>query len=71
MNRNTYFSYRRSVRDNGLNYTLEHAPKLDGYKLVKLDLIAHSVDLLAWRVQWINNPDTTRAKIIKLTSPIL
>jgi hypothetical protein len=71
MDRQTYQTYRRSIRDNGLSYTLRHAPKLDGYTLAKLDILAHMQDMLAWRVRWLAQPDTSRANIIKLTSPIL
>lgn len=71
MTRTQYRIYRRSIRDNGLSYTLRHAPKLDGYTLAKLDILSNQVDLLAWRVEWIAKPDSTRANIIRLTSPIL
>ena len=70
MTRSQYQAYRRSIRDNGLAYTLRHAPKLDGYTLARLDLIANMQDMLDWRVRWINRPDTTRANIIRLTSPL-
>lgn len=70
MNKRQYLSYRRSIRDNGLRYTLSHAPKLDGYTLAKLDLIANMQDMLAWRVRWLAQPDTSRLNIIKLTSPL-
>ena len=71
MTRTQYIQHRRNIRDNGLNYVLSRVNKLDSYTLAKLDIHANMIDLLAWRVRWINNPDTTRAKIIKLTSPIL
>lgn len=68
MNRQTYQTYQRSIRDNGLRHTIAHAPILDGYKLAKLDILANMVDLLEWRVKWLNQPDTSRKNIIKLTS---
>jgi hypothetical protein len=71
MDRKTYQAYRRSIRDNGLRYTLAHAPKLDGWTLAKLDILANMQDMLAWRVRWIAQPDTSRANIIKLTSPLI
>jgi hypothetical protein len=71
MDRKTYLAYRRSIRDNGLRYTLAHAPKLDTYTLAKLDILANMQDMLAWRVRWLAQPDTSRANVIKLTSPIL
>jgi hypothetical protein len=70
MTRTQYRAYRRSIRDNGLAYTLRHAPKPDGYMLAKLDIIASMQDMLAWRVRWINQPDTTRGNVIRLTSTI-
>jgi hypothetical protein len=70
MTRTQYRAYRRSIRDNGLAYTLRHAPKPDGYTLARLDIIAGMQDMLAWRVRWINQPDTTRGNIIRLTSTI-
>jgi hypothetical protein len=71
MKKQAYMSYRRSIRDNGLRYTIAHAPLLDGYKLAKLDILANMVDLLEWRVRWLLQPDSTPKQIIKLTSPIL
>lgn len=71
MDRKTYQAYRRSIRDNGLRYTLAHAPKLDGWVLAKLDILANMQDMLAWRVRWLAQTDTSRANIIKLTSPLI
>jgi hypothetical protein len=68
MDKQTYQTYQRSIRDNGLRHTIAHAPILDGYKLAKLDILANMVDLLEWRVKWLNQPDTSRKNIIKLTS---
>jgi hypothetical protein len=69
MNKATYQAYQRSIKDNGLRYTLEHCPKLDSYMLAKLDIIRNMQDMLEWRVRWLNQPDTSRLNILKLTSP--
>ena len=66
-----YVQHRRNIKDNGLNYVLSHCSKADSYTLVKLDILANMVDLLAWRVQWLSYPDTSKKNIIKLTSFIL
>ena len=71
MTKQEYKTYRRSMRDNGVNYTITHASKFVGWTLAKLDVLANMVDLLAWRAWWINQPDTSRKNIIKLTSFIL
>lgn len=71
MNRTEYRAHLRSIKDNGLQHTIDHADKITGYTLAKLDILAHQVDLLDWRVQWLDQPDTSRKNIIKLTSPIL
>lgn len=71
MNKATYRAHRRSIRENGLQYTINHSNKLVGYQLAKLDLLANMQDMLAWRVRWLDQPDTSRKNIIKLTSPIL
>lgn len=70
MNRTEYRAHLRSIKDNGLQYTINHTDKLTGYQLAKLDILANMPDLLAWRVRWLNQPDTTRKNIIKLTSPL-
>lgn len=71
MTRTEYRAHMRSIKDNGLQYTIDHADKVTGYTLAKLDILANLEDLLAWRVRWIAQPDTTRKNIIKLTSPLL
>jgi hypothetical protein len=71
MTRTQYKLHQRCIRDNGLRYTLANVSVGDSYTLAKLDLLANMQDMLEWRVRWINNPDTTRANIIKLTSPLL
>ena len=71
MTRTQYKLHQRCIRDNGLRYTLANVSVGDSLTLAKLDLLANMQDMLEWRVRWINNPDTTRANIIKLTSPLL
>ena len=71
MTKTQYRMHLRSIRDNGLQYTIDHVDKMTGYKLAKLDILANQPDLLAWRVQWLASPDTSPKNIIKLTSPIL
>jgi hypothetical protein len=70
MTKTEYRTHLRSIRDNGLQYTIDHTDKLTGYQLAKLDIIAKRLDLLAMRVRWIAQPDTSRKNIIKLTSPL-
>jgi len=70
MNKATYRAHRRSIRDNGLQYTINHADKLTGYQLAKLDILANRPDLLEWRVRWLAQPDTSRLNILKLTSTL-
>jgi hypothetical protein len=71
MTRTQYKLHQRCIRDNGLRYTLEHVSVGDSYTLAKLHLLANMDDMLAWRVRWINQSDTTRANVIRLTSPLL
>jgi hypothetical protein len=71
MTKQEYKTYRRSMRDNGANYTISHAPKFDSWTLAKLDILANMQDLLELRVRWLANPDTNPKNIIKLTSFIL
>jgi len=71
MTRTQYKLHQRCIRDNGLRYTLANVSIGDSLTLAKLDLLANMEDMLDWRQRWINNPDTTRANIIKLTSPLL
>ena len=71
MTKHEYKTYRRSIRDNGVSYTISHAPTVDGWALAKLDILANLQDLLELRVRWLANPDTNAKNIIKLTSFIL
>lgn len=71
MTRTQYTQHQRNIRDNGLRYVLAHVNVPDSYILAKLDILAHQEDLLAWRARWITQSDTTRANVIRLTSPLL
>jgi hypothetical protein len=71
MTRTQYKLHQRCIRDNGLRYTLANVSVGDSYTLAKLHLLANMDDMLAWRVRWINQSDTTRANVIRLTSPLL
>lgn len=69
-----YKSYLRSFKDNGVAHTIKHAHPAHKMQLVFIDMDRTDYeydDLLAWRVRWLANPDTTAANIIKLTSPVL
>lgn len=71
MTRTQYKRHRRDIRDNGIRYVLAHVNARDSHTLAKLDILANMEDMLAWRVRWINQSDTTRANVIRLTSPLL
>ena len=71
MNRTQYTQHQRNIRDNGIRYVLAHVSLHESYILAKLDILAHQDDLLAWRARWITQSDTTRANVIRLTSPLL
>ena len=72
MTRTQYKLHQRCIRDNGLRYTLEHVSARDRRTLASLELLASREDMLALRQHWIKKNDgTTRANIIKLTSPLL
>lgn len=71
MNRTQYKLHQRCIRDNGLRYTLAHVSVGDSLTLAKLHLLANMEDMLEWRVRWINQRETTRANVIRLTSPLL
>jgi hypothetical protein len=71
MNKTQYRTHLRSVKDNGLRYTLDHIPIADQEILRKIYIIQKTVDFLNWRKKWLANPlDTSKANIIKLTSKI-
>ena len=71
MTKTQYRMHLRSIKDNGLQYTIDHVDTMTGYKLAKLDILANQPDLLDWRVKWLASPDTSPKNIIKLTSTIL
>ena len=71
MTRTQYKLHQRCIRDNGLRYTLAHVSVGDSLTLAKLHLLANMEDMLEWRVRWINQRETTRANVIRLTSPLL
>ena len=71
MTRTQYKLHRRNIRDNGLHYTLARASDSDSITLTKLYILAGMEDFLARRAAWIAQSDTTRANVIRLTSPLL
>ena len=72
MTRTQYKLHQRCIRDNGLRYTLANVSVGDSYTLAKLDLLANMDDMLEWRQRWVKKSDgTTRANVIRLTSPLL
>ena len=71
MTRTQYKLHQRCIRDNGLRYTLAHVSVGDSLTLAKLQLLANMEDMLEWRQRWINQRETTRANVIRLTSPLL
>jgi hypothetical protein len=71
MTRTQYKLHQRCIRDNGLRYTLAHVSASDSLTLSKLQLLANMEDMLEWRQRWINQRETTRANVIRLTSPLL
>jgi len=71
MTRTQYKLHQRCIRDNGLRYTLANVSVGDSLTLAKLQLLANMEDMLEWRQRWINQRETTRANVIRLTSPLL
>jgi uncharacterized protein YbjT (DUF2867 family) len=74
MLKHEYKAYLRSFKDNGVAHTIRHAQAGHRMLLTFIDMDRTDYeydDLLAWRVRWLANPDTTASNIIKLTSPIL
>jgi len=71
MTRTQYKLHQRCIRDNGLRYTLANVSVNDSIALTKLYILANREDMLAWRQRWINQRETTRANVIRLTSPLL
>lgn len=70
MTRNDYRSTRTLIRANGY-YALRWMPAHHAGVWSTLREIEQSEDMLAWRQRWITRPDTTRANIIRLTSPLI
>jgi hypothetical protein len=71
MNKTQYRTHLKSVKSNGLLYTLNHIQNADKDILQKIHSIQMSVDFLTWRKEWFANPlDTSKKNIIKLTSKI-
>jgi hypothetical protein len=71
MNKTQYRTHLKSVKNNGLLYTLNHIQNADKDILQKIHSIQMSVDFLTWRKEWFANPlDTSKKNIIKLTSTI-
>lgn len=70
MNKATYTSTRRSIRDNGMRYTTQHALDTDDYDTMFMcDDLAHilrDTDWLALRVQFAKHDTATIA--FKLTT---
>lgn len=70
MNKKEYKQYLRSMKDNGTAYTIRHAKPNHKNDLRRIDncrIDWFYADLLAWRVRWLANPDTSTKNIIKLT----
>ena len=72
MNRTTYNTARRSIRDNGLAYTARHAADTDDFNTMFIcdDLanIMRETDWLALRQQWARHGNTVEA--FKLTTTV-
>ena len=69
MNRKQYNAAQRSIKDNGHNYTISHADAESRADLQRLREIGAALDHLLERQRWMQNPDTTPANIIRLTTP--
>jgi hypothetical protein len=71
MKKTQYRTHLKSVKGNGLLYTLNHTPNADKDILQKIHAMQMTVDFLQWRQEWFANPlDTSKKNIIKLTSTI-
>ena len=69
MTRDEYKALSQSTRDNGHHYTISHADEAMRADLQRLHEIGRALDHLLERQRWMNNPDTTPANIIRLTTP--
>lgn len=70
MTRTEYRSTRALIRANGY-YALRWMAAHHAGVWSALREIEQSHDWLVWRQRWITRPDTTRANIIRLTSPLI
>ena len=72
MNKATYTSTRRSIRDNGMRYTLQHAIDTNDYETMfvcgDLSDIMRDTDWLAMREQFAKSGGTNHA--FRLTTTI-
>ena len=72
MNRTAYNRTRRSIRDNGLRYTAQHAIDTDNTAaLMVCDAVANTMkatDWLAMRQQWASRSIDSPAVVIRLTT---
>ena len=70
MNKATYTATRRSIRNNGMRYTVEHATTADDYDTMficeDLASVSRETDWLALRVQFAKHD--TAAVAFKLTN---
>ena len=72
MNKATYTATRRSIRDNGMRYTLQHAIDTDDYDTMficdDLTNIMRDTDWLAMRAQFAKSGTTNHA--FRLTTTV-
>jgi hypothetical protein len=73
MNRETYQATRRSIRDNGIRYTLQHAIDTDNTDaIIACDDIANVMRETDWLAMRVNmQRSETKAIAFKLTTTIL
>jgi len=71
MNRAIYDSIRRSVRMNGVRYTLSQAVPRDQATIQRLWGDQRPEDMLKWRERWMPSREAweTQADIVRLTAP--
>ena len=69
MKREEYKTLSRFARDNGHRYAVTHTDTESREILQRLHDIGEALDYLLERQRWANNPDTTAANIIRLTTP--
>ena len=73
MNRETYQATRRSIRDNGIRYTLQHAIDTDNTDaIITCDDIANVIREIDWLAMRVNmQRSETKAIAFKLTTTVL